>query len=101
MSDYEYTVIVPKMLLPEYPEPRITISVSKVGGGTLGESYEGLWEYRVYIKGYPVITGTDLRTGTPKTHEQVTRTIAGFLSSGEYNVPPGELDRLSEFAGDE
>jgi len=98
---YEYSIDVPKMLLPEYPEPRITISVSKVGGGTLGESYEGLWHYRIYTRGYPVIAGNDLHTGTPKTHEQAARIVAGFLSSGEYNVPPGELDRLSEFAGDE
>jgi len=100
-TDYEYTAEVPKMFLPEYPEPRITISVSKLGGGTLGESYEGLWEFRVYIKGNPVITGTDLRTGIPQTHEETARIVAGFLSSGQYNVPTDQLDRLAEFADGE
>ena len=99
MSDYEYTVIVPKMLLPEYPEPRITISVSKVGGGTLGESYEGLWEYNATCDGKPVMFGADLYTGTAKTHEQAARIVAGFLTEGY--VPEDQNDRLSEFAGDE
>jgi hypothetical protein len=94
----EYTIEVPKMLLPEYPEPVITIRVSKVGGGTLGESYTGTWEYRVGYLGHRLIAGTDLITGTRKTHEQVARIIAGFLSSGEYDLPEDQQDRLSEFA---
>ena len=94
------------MLLPEYPEPEIIISVSKVGGGTLGKSYKGSWEYRVSIRGLPEyvppMLGDDLTTGTPKTHAQVAQIIAGYLSSGEYDwVPEDQHDRLSVFAGDQ
>jgi hypothetical protein len=48
--------------------------------------------------GHRLIAGTDLITGTRKTHEQVARIIAGFLSSGEYDLPEDQQDRLSEFA---
>lgn len=95
----EYSVDVPEMLLPEYPEPRITIRVSKVGGGTVGESYDGTWEYRVGYDGRTAMTGSDLVTGTPKTHEQAARILAGYLSSGEYDfIPEDQHDRLTLFA---
>lgn len=57
---------------------RFLISVAKVGGGTVGRRYEGFWEYAVMRhRGTPLRTqwdviaeGSDLHTGTPKTHAE-------------------------------
>jgi hypothetical protein len=94
----EYQTEVPTMLLPQYPEPLIVISVSKAGGGTIGKSYTGTWHYRAYIRGCLMISGDDLHTGTPKTHEQAARIVAGFLVSGSYGIPEDQHDRLALFA---
>src|SRR5208282_241439 len=79
----ELTVVVPRMYLGD-SEPEIWIGISKVGGGTVGKSYSGTWEYRV-ISGGVHIEGADLRSGAMgATHEEMIRTLASFLyAAGE------------------
>jgi len=54
------------------------VTVDKDGGGTLGRAYDGTWT--VSVENGPVfeIDGEELRTGTPKTHEQVARMAVEF-----------------------
>ena len=54
----------------------VKVAVSKVGGGTLGNKYEGKWHY-TYIRGSIMRKGSDLNTG-PKTHQQVADLVMGF-----------------------
>ena len=70
MSDYEYRVNI--------PDTPLWVNISKVGGGTVGKSYEGTWEYQ--ITGPDVLfSNDDLRTGTPHTHEYVAALIPTFF----------------------
>ena len=78
---FEYAAIVPTMLLGD-SEPSVVIGISKVGGGTPGESYSGTWEYRVTLDGEPVIDGSDLRSGAMgATHAEMCRSLCNFLSA--------------------
>jgi hypothetical protein len=58
----------------------MTVYVSKVGGGTVGEKYVGAWAYLVMIDGREVAHGDDMPTGLPHTHEHVTQMVADFVS---------------------
>jgi hypothetical protein len=40
LSEYEYSVTVPKMFMEPSSEPEIVIAISARGGGTVGKSYE-------------------------------------------------------------
>lgn len=94
-SDFEYTVTVPGS-----GEPEIRIRISAVGGGTIGEAYEGSWYYSASGRralGVSPVHGDDLHTGTPSTHEQAARVLAGFLAE-EFPEGTPEHDALSLFA---
>lgn len=70
-------------------DAQYTVSVNKVGGGTLGRAYEGLWEFRVSEPDSSDRTlwfGRDLNTGTPKTHMQAALDVADFFDSLETGV---------------
>ena len=70
------------MSQPVQPDGRrLVVRISKVGGGTLGKAYDGRWMYRVKRVGDRRILaeGDDLRTGTPKTHQQVVGIVLDFL----------------------
>lgn len=55
-----------------------TVDLYKLGGGTLGRSYEGLWGYR-HVRGrVEIASGQDLRTGTPKTHQEAALLVIEF-----------------------
>lgn len=48
------------------------VSVDKVGGGTVGNKYDGLWYATVYDADQkPVWESDAINTGTPMTHEDV------------------------------
>jgi hypothetical protein len=66
---------------PTVPRRRLVLLVSKTGGGTVGRKYEGTWIYRVRGTGGGMVLaeGSDLRTPTPKTHEQALRLLEDFL----------------------
>jgi hypothetical protein len=57
-----------------------TVSVSKVGGGTVGRSYGGAWHYCRRVGGEVTHRGSDLVTGSPRTHNEAADDIAAFLS---------------------
>lgn len=63
-------------------EDRI-VEVYKIGGGTLGRSYEGLWGYRFTRRGHQIASGTDLHAGTPKTHDEVAQIILDIFDPPE------------------
>lgn len=72
----------------------VRVHVSKVGGGTLGKAYDGTWEYAVILRavgGWKVIaSGTDIETGTPKTHGQVVAMIREQYGDGFHYIPLDE-----------
>ena len=85
MTEYEYTT--------SFPNARV--QVSKVGGGTVGRTYAGSWEYVVTLLGEtePMATGADLTTGMPKSHQEAADIVADYFpvvwdapfdESGEY-----------------
>lgn len=58
----------------------LTVSIEKLGGGTLGHSYTGTWRYIVTDSdGDEVGRGQDLETGMPKTHAEVVNIVAGYF----------------------
>lgn len=59
------------------------IDLYKVGGGTLGHTYDGLWGYRLTRRGKLVGDGETLRTGTPKTHQEAALLVLDFFSIQE------------------
>jgi hypothetical protein len=60
------------------------IEIEKLGGGTIGKSYDGHWRYIVTNAfGEEITRGQDLWTGTPKTHGDMASTLWDFLSSDE------------------
>lgn len=58
-----------------------TIYISKIGGGTVGKAYTGDWCYLVEdaATNEVIKQGSDLHTGTAKTHRQAARILASFL----------------------
>lgn len=58
------------------------VEIEKVGGGTVGRSYDGNWRYRVtYADGDQTFSWDrgDLHTGTPKTHAEALVILCEFL----------------------
>lgn len=58
----------------------LAIEVSKDGGGTPGSAYEGEWTVTVRNGDSFVFDNEKLRTGMPKTHEQVAQLAYKFAS---------------------
>ena len=87
-NDYEYSIDVPPIYFSadvpcQYLNSVITISISAVGGGTVGKAYaDNGWEYAVSVNGAEILSGNDLRSGsTPMTHAQMARRVADSLSA--------------------
>lgn len=102
-DQHEYVTEVPGMYRNMPSEPTITIGMNKTGGGTLGHTYTGTWEYAVIVNGCEIITGDDLRSGMPDTHEGMARCLASFLAAaGEslYLSEDGESPYAGEYTGD-
>jgi hypothetical protein len=60
------------------------IEIEKVGGGTIGQAYDGRWSYRVTMPasgGFlgSTMTGDDLYTGTPKTHAETAEILCDMV----------------------
>lgn len=66
MGDHEYMAIVPELW---EGDKALVFGVDKVGGGTLGLRYEGLWEVTVYDNAKNVAQ-FEVRTGTAKRHDE-------------------------------
>lgn len=59
----------------------LRVQVDKVGGGTVGRSYEGRWSVTVENGPIYVYDNDDFTTGTPKMHAEVARIAADFASA--------------------
>lgn len=79
-DDHEYRAEVPAITSGDDPR-ELVLYLSKVGGGTPGQAYTGNWAYLLTWGGEETEHGDDLRTGSPKTHEQAARIAAGFLAA--------------------
>jgi hypothetical protein len=66
--------------------PGLKVEIAKVGGGGVGESYDGEWWYRVLRDDEPFYAGNDLRSGTPHTHEYMARALLDCLEA-QHVVP--------------
>lgn len=65
----------------------VAILVFKVGGGTVGESYDGYWDAAISYRGETEWqTGETfsekIYTGTPKTHEEIVDLAMDFYTNG-------------------
>jgi hypothetical protein len=56
----------------------MTVRVAKTGGGTVGKSYEGEWEFEVLNPKGEAIQKSYISTGTPKTHVEACREVLSF-----------------------
>lgn len=78
-EEYEYTTGV---CTDGTWDADVTVELSKVGGGTVGKAYEGVWVYRVSdADDSTLMEGADLHTGTPKTHAEVALIVYDFYEA--------------------
>lgn len=63
--------------------PMFSVSVTKVGGGTLGQTYDGEWTVTVLRDGVTVCDQEVMRTGTPKTHHEIAEMAVDFATADE------------------
>lgn len=95
--EHEYTAIVPPMY---EDDGHITIGIDKIGGGTLGSSYEGSWSVVIYVD-HEAYDQTLMQTGTPKRHDEVAAIAGQFLAASIDEVDNMEkYDRLTSWASD-
>ena len=94
--DPELTVAVPELAAGQ---PRLTISIAALGGGTLGRAYaNNHWVYAVHLDGDLVASGADLHSGgIGRTHQQMTAVLA---DTDRVPTLAGHADRLSLWAHD-
>lgn len=75
----EYTVTMPGKF---ESEPDVLIEIEKLGGGTIGKYYTGIWRYRVSTPSGLLEYGQDLDTGPiPHSHEMAASALALHLSA--------------------
>lgn len=63
-------------------EGLLVITVDKIGGGTVGRSYDGDWEVTVSEPAMMVLDDV-ITTGTPKTHREVAELATEFAEYQE------------------
>lgn len=58
------------------------VGIYKIDGNTLDRSYSGLWGYRLTHgpSTKVVASSEDLRTGSPKTHDQAARIVLDIFA---------------------
>jgi hypothetical protein len=70
---------------PEYTtttDNGLTVQIEKLGGGTVGNAYAGLWRYIVTTaSGTFVARGQDVATGMPHTHAEVAEMVADSFTA--------------------
>ena len=71
MDEYEYSTRI----------NGLDIKVDKVGGGTLGRSYDGGWTVTVMNGDKYIFDEEHLHTATPKTHEAVGEYAYDFATA--------------------
>lgn len=71
----------------EYGRGEMTVSVHKLGGGTLGKQYDGTWLFDVHHNG-TLIASTRVEHGMPISHLQAAVSFADFAANGETTSEP-------------
>lgn len=95
--EHEYVAIVPPWTNEPDTEEVLLIGVDKIGGGTLGEHYTGLWDVFVYSDTVQ-IEHTQIHTGMPKRHDEVAGLTAQFVADKIDEVDDMDrYDRLVSF----
>jgi hypothetical protein len=79
----------------------VTVQVEKLGGGTVGKAYTGVWRYIVTRSGgsEEIRRGQDVESGSPWTHAEAARFIGcqftgedpGTEEHSDYPHDPGSL----------
>lgn len=69
-EDFEY--------VQDFNDDGYIVYVSKVGGGTLGRSYEGAWLYRIADKWGDWFDDDVMHTGTPWQHSTVAAAVLEY-----------------------
>lgn len=59
------------------------VEIYKVGGGTRGRAYEGLWGYAATRDDQVLASGEDLYTGMPKTHQEAAQILLEIIDDRE------------------
>lgn len=73
----------------------LTVQVEKLGGGTVGEKYVGLWRYIVTdSKGAELGRGQDMESGLPHGHRSAARIVAEYFAPAE--SAPLKLTRFAQ-----
>jgi hypothetical protein len=57
----------------------LSVTVDKVGGGTLGRAYEGNWTVSISKGERVFFNAANVRTGTARTHHEVASLAVEFL----------------------
>lgn len=88
----------PEVMFPipqaTYDDKPLVICLEKVGGGTLGESYDGNWLYIIFWDDREWMKGRDFETGTPKTHVEAAAELAGLLAA--YGDPDSGVENREQ-----
>lgn len=82
MSYTDFRDFEPELTI-EFHEDEIKVAVEKLGGGLIGNKYEGQWRIVAYHQGREVLNTQDYYTGTPWTHIKVARDVYVRLLESE------------------
>lgn len=62
------------------------VEIEKLGGGTIGEMYVGIWRYMIFHSVSDpdslIVKGQDLHSGTPINHLEAARSALDFYLAG-------------------
>lgn len=61
----------------------IIVSIDKTGGGTLGKSYVGTWDFTAVINSQSRSIVGEIETGTAKTHDAAAEAVHDMIVSSE------------------
>lgn len=78
LADFEAVVLL---------DDGVIVRVSKVGGGTVGHSYRGVWHYRVEVPLEDVVQGSDFESGSKLTHAEAAEQILDLVIGEEIGYP--------------
>lgn len=79
---------------------KYTIQIEKLGGGTYGQKYSGVWRYIVWRNGQEIGRGQDFECGTPMTHREAAISIISFFTDEVTEHEFQTANELPEGAGE-
>jgi len=94
LDEYEYWQEIPQLNIDD---DLMWIGISAHGGGTIGRSYgQNGWDYIVTVGDEPIITGDDMRSGAPATHNEMAKTLCSFLSAAGESLRYSDTSQYHE-----